>query len=214
MTELLIKALLAYLLGNVLGGSLMARLRGLDLRRSGSGNVGATNALRAGGWAMALPVLLIDVVKGVLAVSLIPLLPWPGESTVATVHIALVCGVAVSLGHCYPFWAGFAGGKGVATLAGVFVTLLPGAFALMLGGFLLTVFATGYVALGSVIAAVLAVVHVGLLSSAGLLSATGAFVLAMATLVIFTHRENLLRLWQGKEVRMEKLALFRKWLKP
>lgn len=212
MSELLVKALLAYLLGTLLGGPLLARLRGIDLRRTGSGNVGATNALRSGGWRLALPVLLIDVIKGIVAVTVIPALPWPGEAGPALRDIALVCGVAVSLGHCYPVWTGFRGGKGVATLAGVFAVLLPGSFVLMLAGFVLVVLATGYVALGSVVGALIAAAHV-LLWETDPQSGAAPFVLAMAVLVFYTHRENLIRLRRGEESRFEKLALLRRWLK-
>lgn len=212
MSELLVKALLAYLLGTVLAGPLLARLRGIDLRRSGSGNIGATNALRSGGWRLALPVLLIDIAKGVIAVTLIPALPWPGEAAHSLRDLALVCGAAVSFGHCYPVWTGFRGGKGVATLAGVFAVLLPASFVLMLAGFVLVVLASGYVALGSIVGALIAAAHV-LIWDTDPQSGAAPFVLAMAVLVFFTHRENLIRLRRGEESRFEKMALLRRWLK-
>lgn len=202
-------ALGGYLLGTVLGGSLMARLRGVDLRSSGSGNVGATNALRAGGARLAIPVLAIDIGKGVLAVLLLPRLlgahadPEP---------LAFVAGVAAAVGHCYPVWTGFRGGKGVATLAGVFAVLLPGIFAVMLGVFLLVTLATGYVGLASTLAAVTAVAGGLVVPADQLPDGATPFVMAMAALVIFKHRDNLQRLLQGTEVRMERIALLRRWL--
>src|SRR5262245_5340181 len=102
-----------------MGGQIAGRFRGVDLRTQGSGNVGATNALRTQGKKFALLVLAIDVGKGVLAALLLPGLPWPwGESTVSHEALAYLCGGAAVIGHCYPVFSGFRGGKGVATLAG------------------------------------------------------------------------------------------------
>jgi glycerol-3-phosphate acyltransferase PlsY len=214
MTELLIKALAAYLLGGVMGGDVMRLLRGgADLRQSGSGNVGATNALRTRGPAFALGVLLIDIGKGVLAALAIPAVhwPWPQTGALPPLTQGYVCGVAVALGHCYPLFQKFRGGKGVATLAGVFGALLPAALPWMLLAFALAVMLTGYVALASIGGALTALAYV-LLGNGGLLSAAGAFTLAMVALVVFKHRENLRRLRQGSEHRFEKAMVLRKWL--
>ena len=115
MTELLLKALLAYLLGNIMGGHIVGRLRGIDLGQVGSGNVGATNALRTQGKGFAVLVLLIDVGKGIAGALLVPLLPL-GSASVSPEHLAYVCGAAVTLGHCYPALWGFKGGKGCSPL--------------------------------------------------------------------------------------------------
>lgn len=203
-------AVLGYLFGTIVGGPLVAGLRGIRLRETGSGNIGATNALRTGGVRMALPVLAIDVLKGVAAVILLPL--WLGAFA-APQQIAFVAGVAAALGHCYPVWMGFHGGKGVATLAGVFGVLLPGVFAVLLTVFVLVVLTTGYVGAASMLAACAAVV-VALAAPAGTLPAGSLpFVLAMAALVLFKHRDNLKRLRNGTETRMERLALIRQWMR-
>jgi glycerol-3-phosphate acyltransferase PlsY len=214
MIEALTKGLLAYLLGGVMGGDLMrAWFGGGDLRAAGSGNVGATNALRTRGPAFALGVLAIDAGKGVLAALALPALPWPWlESTVLPQSwIALGCGACCALGHCYPLAHRLRGGKGVATLAGVYGALLPGALVWMLLAFALTVMLSGYVALASVAAALVAVLVVALWGG-GAFSAAGAFTLAMALLVLFKHRENLRRLRAGTEHRFEKAMLLRRWL--
>lgn len=203
-------AVLGYLFGTIVGGPLVAGLRGIRLRETGSGNIGATNALRTGGVRMALPVLAIDVMKGVAAVLLLPL--WLGDFA-APQPIAFVAGVAAALGHCYPVWMGFHGGKGVATLAGVFGVLLPSVFAVLLTVFVLVVLTTGYVGAASMLAACAAVV-VALAAPAGTLPAGSLpFVLAMAALVLFKHRDNLKRLRNGTETRMERLALIRRWMR-
>ncbi|MHA7834128.1 MAG: glycerol-3-phosphate 1-O-acyltransferase PlsY [Algiphilus sp.] len=203
-------AVLGYLLGTVVGGPLVASLRGIRLRETGSGNIGATNALRTGGVRMALPVLLIDVLKGVAAVTLLPL--WLGAFADPQ-RLAFVAGVAAALGHCYPVWMGFHGGKGVATLVGVFAVLLPGVFAALLAVFLLVVLSTGYVGAASMLAACAAVVVVLIAPATALPAGSLPFVLAMAALVLFKHRDNLARLRNGTETRMERLALIRQWMR-
>src|SRR5689334_22048078 len=110
-----------------MGGILIGRLRGgVDLRTMGSGNVGATNALRTQGKAFALAVFAIDAGKGVLAATAIPAVPWnlPGALLFGRDTLPYACGIAVALGHIFPAWFHFHGGKGIATLAGVYATLL------------------------------------------------------------------------------------------
>jgi acyl phosphate:glycerol-3-phosphate acyltransferase len=213
MSALLLAAVLAYGLGTVMGGVVIGRLRGgVDLRRAGSGNVGATNALRTQGLSFALGVLLIDVLKGVVAVGLLPRLPLPGAEALPPGALAYVCGVAVTVGHCYPLWQRFQGGKGVATLAGVFLLLLPLAFVWMMGAFVLVVLLSGYVSLATLMAALVAVLHVTCFSASGLWSMTGAFVFAMALLVFWKHRSNLVNLARGREHRFEKARVLGRWL--
>lgn len=208
MLAVILAALGGYLLGTVLGGAIMARLRGVDLRASGSGNVGATNALRAGGARMAVPVLVIDIGKGIVAVTL---LPWLLGAYAEPRQLAYIAGVAAALGHCYPVWTGFTGGKGVAALAGVFAVLLPAATLAILIVFLLCVLSTGYVGAASILGALTAVAWVLLAPLGPLPPGTAAFVMAMAALVVFKHRDNLQRLAEGTEARMDKLAVLRRW---
>ena len=213
MLELLLKTLAAYLLGNLMGGKLLGALRGIDLRSVGSGNVGATNALRTQGAGFAIGVLAIDVAKGVIASLWIPQLPSFGAGVFAVREQAYLCGVAVALGHCYPAFYGFKGGKGVATLAGVFAALLAGALGWMLGVFALLIMLSGYVSLATLGAAATAVLWVALDTAAGLRSSAGAFTLAMATLIVWTHRHNIERLLRGNESRFEKARVLGRWLR-
>jgi glycerol-3-phosphate acyltransferase PlsY len=214
MTEAVLKGLLAYALGNLMGGHLVGWLRGgIDLRTVGSGNVGATNALRTQGTRFALLVLAIDVGKGLLGALAVPALPWPfGGASVGRETLGYLCGAAVTLGHCYPAAYGFRGGKGVATLAGVFGALLPLAMPLILAGFVLVVMLTGYVSLATITAALLACLHVTCFDPRGGASALGAFTAFMAMLVLFKHRENIVRLARGDENRFEKLRVLGRWL--
>jgi len=214
MLEVLVKTLLAYLVGNLMGGQIIGLLKGgVDLRKFGSGNVGATNALRTQGKVFALGVLLIDVGKGVGAALLLPLLPWPWPQAEPWPQEwqAYACGVGVALGHCYPVFYRFQGGKGVATLAGVFGALLPAALPWILGAFILVTILSGYVALASVSAAVIALFYSACIDARGFWSATGAFTAAMTLLVVWKHRENLLRLARGEEHRFDKARLLHRW---
>jgi len=214
MTEIVLKVFAAYLLGGLMGGDIMRWLRGgADLRQAGSGNVGATNALRTRGKGFALGVLLIDIGKGVLASLAFPAIHVPGlqQAPLPQLTVGFLCGVAVALGHCYPLFQKFRGGKGVATLAGVFGALLPAALPWMLLVFVLAVILTGYVAVASMGGAVAAFAYVALFDG-GAQSAAGLFALAMLLLVTFKHRENIARLLKGSEHRFDKAMIVHKWL--
>jgi len=216
MIELIVKFLAAYLIGNIMGGQVVGRIRGgIDLRAVGSGNIGATNALRTQGKLFALAVLLIDVFKGVAAVLFVPALQWQwaGELKWNPDWEGYLCGVAVTLGHCYPFYYGFKGGKGVATLAGVFGTLLPWALPWMLGSFALAILLTGYASLATLTATVMAMFYVACVGPEGMFSRAGAFTVVMALLVFWKHRENVVRLLRGEEHCFEKAKVLHRWLK-
>jgi glycerol-3-phosphate acyltransferase PlsY len=190
--EMAIAASAGYLLGSLPFGFLIVRGRGIDLRRAGSGNVGATNVHRTAGPRLGLTVLVIDILKGAAAVVAVG---WivPAEQAVA------VAGVAAVVGHAYPIWLRFAGGKGVAVAAGVFAMLAPEAAAAAAVVFVLVVWATRFVSLGSVLATMtlLAVEWLGPESRAVSLAATGA-----AALILFRHRGNVARLLTGREPRL------------
>ncbi|HXF09044.1 MAG TPA: glycerol-3-phosphate 1-O-acyltransferase PlsY [Candidatus Acidoferrales bacterium] len=205
---LLIKLLLSYLLGSVLGSLLLGRLRGVDVRQHGSGNAGATNALRVLGRGMALAVLVIDAGKGIVAVTLIPALPFgpgPGLS-----WVPILCAFAVVLGHVYPVFHGFKGGKGAATLIGVMLGLMPMGAAWVFAVWLLVLVLTGYVGLATLCAALVAPLYVAAAVPDGLASPLGAFALIMAAFVFYTHRENIRRLLGGNENRFERVMLLRR----
>jgi glycerol-3-phosphate acyltransferase PlsY len=213
MIDTVLQTVLAYLIGTVMGGSIVGALRGgVDLRKQGSGNIGATNALRTQGAKFALGVLLIDVLKGVVATLLVPKLPTLAEPLLSVRDQAYVCGVAVALGHCYPVFARFRGGKGVATLAGVFGALLSMSLLWMLAAFVLIVMLTGYVSLATIVSTLVALLHVTCFSAYGIWSGAGAFTLAMALLVVWKHRENVRRLLAGSEHRFEKARVLGRWL--
>ena len=180
-----------YLLGSLSFALLLVRWRtGADIRKEGSGNAGATNVLRAHGKALGLAVALLDVAKGAAAVLLVRLVT-------ADSRYAAAAGFAAILGHVFPLYSGFRGGKGVATAVGAFLVLAPVGTLACLAIFLLVVAATRYVSLGSILAMTLLAPAAGLLSHAPravLIAAAGT-----ALLVVFKHLENLKRLARGEE---------------
>lgn len=214
MIELGLKVTLAYLVGAVLGSLLVGFFYGgVDIRRLGSGNAGGTNALRTQGKVFALLVMTIDIGKGILAAAVIPSLAIPGVGIDPSVDRSLVLysvSFAAILGHVFPVWFGFRGGKGGATAAGLVCYLAPAAALPALGSWLLIVFATGFVGLATITAALAAVLFLG---ATALPERSGLFVFACATaaLLIYAHRGNIRRMWDGTESRFASPAA--RWLR-
>ena len=188
--------LLAYLLGSVPFGLLIARSKGVDLRKEGSGNIGATNAARILGKKTGLLVLLLDMSKGFLPVLTTRLL-WHGQ--LPADHVAAMTGLFAVMGHCFPIFLAFRGGKGVATAAGVFLALCPAALAVAAAGFVATVWIFRYVSLGSMVAALLMPVSINLFRPHEQAFIFSAWVIA--SIIWWQHRDNLRRLVRGQESR-------------
>jgi glycerol-3-phosphate acyltransferase PlsY len=183
----------AYLLGSIPFSFLVARAFGVeDVRQVGSGNVGATNVLRSAGKAAGGLALLLDAAKGAaasgFAVYFAPEKP----------AVAALAAVAAVLGHMYPVWLRFQGGKGVATGFGAFAPLAPKASLAATGLFLLTLAATRYVSLGSIVGAVSLAALAFVLGASPFVAGAATFT---AALVVLRHRSNLQRLWRGSERR-------------
>lgn len=184
---------LAYVVGSFPTSYLIGRLRGVDLREHGSGNLGATNVYRVlGPWA-ALPALIIDIAKGFVPVALFP--DWDGS---ADVRLAIAYGLAAIVGHVWSVFVGFRGGKGVATGAGVLLALAPLTTVVALLVWIGVVSLTRYVSVGSLAAATLVPAFAAML---GAPRSTVLFCLAVAAFVWWTHRENIRRLAAGSEHR-------------
>lgn len=211
MTPLLLKMLLSYLVGSIMGSLVIGRLRGVDIRDLGSGNPGSTNALRTQGKLFALWVLLIDIGKGWLATGWLAgtqLPRVPGTDSEWRPWLAVACGLAVLLGHLYPVWFGFRGGKGVATLFGAVLGLDPWLLVPMLLAWLASVTLTGFVGLASMIsAAALAVALLAGRPEPRLPLRT--FGILAALLILYTHRSNVARMLAGTEPRARRLWLLR-----
>jgi acyl phosphate:glycerol-3-phosphate acyltransferase len=213
MLELGCKTLLAYLLGSIIGSLLVGQLRGgVDIRKLGSGNAGGTNALRTQGFAFAIWVMVIDIGKGWVAAGLLPGLDLPLigiDLGVDRVWMAVACATAVVVGHVYPVWYGFRGGKGAATLVGVVLGLKPAALIPLLIVWLIVVMLTGFVGLATMIATATFPAYVAV---AGIEPAQSllTFGCAMLLFVCYTHRANIERMRAGTENRAQRLWLLRR----
>lgn len=204
MLELGLKFTLSYGLGAVMGGLVVGYFSGgVDIRNSGSGNLGGTNALRTRGMWFALWVMLIDVGKGIVAVTVVPPLQIPGigldpELDRALLTYAVAFGAI--LGHVFPIWSDFRGGKGGATAAGLLCYFSASVAVPVLGAWLLIVFFSGYVGIATVAATLGAAVYVGV---TGLPEERGLFLFACAVgaLTTYAHRSNLRRMLEGTESR-------------
>ncbi len=204
MSEWVVKVFLSYLLGSVVGSLVVGRLRGgVDIRTLGSGNAGGTNALRTQGKTFAAWVLLIDIGKGWVAAALIARILLPGVAAAPEeirVWLPAACGVASIVGHIYPAWHGFRGGKGVATLVGVVIGLDPSLLLPMLLTWFAAVLLFGFVGLASMLAAASLPIYVSLVGiEPGLPLAT--FGVLVTALIVFTHRSNIARMRARTEPR-------------
>jgi len=205
----LVTGLVAYLLGSVPTGYLVAHARGVDIRTVGSGNIGATNVLRTLGKPAGIFVLLIDALKGWLAVAVLPavLLLVLGRGAAASpgtrAVLEILAGFCVIVGHNYTCWLHFKGGKGIATSAGVLLALVPWALLIIFVVWVLVFFSTRYVSLASIAAsASLPFASWATHENLTKVMVTGA----MAVLAICKHRANIQRLLQGTEPRFERKA--------
>jgi len=208
MPELIIRIFIAYVLGSLIGSLIVGKFYGgVDIRKGGSGNAGSTNALRTQGKVFALWVMVIDVGKGVLAAGVLPYLPWMQGSSVSPGWIAALCGAAAVVGHVFPVFFRFHGGKGAATFLGVLLMLSWPALLLALVVWGLVLMLSGYVSLATILAACSVPVYALLAPGDGFTSPLFWFGVAMALFIVFTHRSNIRRLKAGTENRFTRVML-------
>jgi len=195
--------LVAYLLGSIPTGFLVAKARGIDIRSVGSGNIGATNVFRTLGKTAGVFVFLADAAKGWLAVFVMAKLVatwfYPSPGLLALDWFAICAGIAAILGHNYTCWLYFKGGKGIATSAGVLVALVPGPLLIILGIWIVVFALSRYVSLASISAAF------ALPFAARLVGKSTTIILvtaALAALAIYKHKANIQRLIKGTENRI------------
>lgn len=181
---------IGYLLGSIPFGLLLTRAIGIDIRAVGSGNIGTTNVLRTGNKGLAAATLLLDAGKGAAAVLL--------ARQFGGLEAGMLAGVAAFIGHCYPIWLGFRGGKGVATLLGVALAAVPLAGVIALTAWLVGALATRYSSVGGLVSAVAAPVAAWALGSPH-----SAIALAVLAAILFwKHRDNIARLRAGTESKI------------
>lgn len=211
MFLLAIIIILSYLIGSIPNSIIISKaVSGIDIRKYGSGNAGGTNVLRVLGWKYGLIVIFLDALKGAIAVVLIARLfygPLPFENVSPFddfTLIQIIAGMSAVIGHIWTVFAGFKGGKGIATALGMLLTLITVDMLIAVGVFTLVVLISRYVSLGSIIAAISVpatlfirenLFHVDIPGYSTLFP----FILGITALVIFTHRKNLIRLLRGNE---------------
>jgi acyl phosphate:glycerol-3-phosphate acyltransferase len=204
LTLSILALILAYLAGSIPSAVWAGRLfHGIDVREHGSGNAGATNTVRVLGWKTGIPVLIFDVFKGWLAASLPRFLDAAPDASEQMMVLQIVCGMAAIIGHVFPLFARFRGGKGVATTFGVLLALQPWLTLACAGIFLIVLFISGYVSLGSIISVIMfPVLLLTVFHTPSMLFKIFAILVAIA--VVATHSKNISRLIRGEEKRFLK----------
>ncbi len=205
MIDLLIEVILAYLLGSVSGSMVLGAVRHVDIRKSGSGNAGGTNAFRTQGFWFALGVVVIDIGKGALAAAWIPGLGLAAQGQPVSLEVqSLACGFAAVVGHCYPVWYGFRGGKGAATAVGALAVIEPAVLLPMIATWLLVLVLTGWVGLATMLAACsLIPVFIWLGVSPPVLW----FGILLAVFIVIMHRSNIVNMLNGTEYKFQKIRI-------
>jgi glycerol-3-phosphate acyltransferase PlsY len=202
MLSYILTALGAYLLGSIPFGYLMAKAKGIDIRSVGSGNIGATNAMRVLGKPAGIFVLAMDALKGYAAVWLAGVLVKQFNVDANLEALRVIAGIGAVLGHNYTCWLKFKGGKGIATTAGVYMALAPWALLIAFTVFILAVVITRYISVGSIAGAVAVVIAVWVMMPQNMLLCI--VTTALGALAIYKHKTNIQRLIAGTENRFGK----------
>ena len=211
MLELGSKFLISYFIGSLMGSMIVGKLRGgVDIRKMGSGNAGGTNALRTQGLLFALGVVVVDVGKGVVAAAVVPDLTLPlipPDPEISRVWLTMCCAAAAVIGHVWPMYHRFQGGKGAATLVGTLIVLAPELILPLLLVWALMLVLSGFVGLSTMVAAVVLPVW---LAVTRLPEDQPLFIYCatMAAFIVYTHRSNIQRMRDGIENRNSSVMLF------
>ena len=207
MVQIIINILLSYLAGSISGSIVLGKIKGIDIRKMGSGNAGGTNAFRTVGPLFAIGVMIIDVLKGVISVLYLSQLNFSNNPILVSNELLLICcAIAAVLGHVYPIYHNFKGGKGAGTLVGIIGVLFPQCIIYSLLGWFITLTLTGFVGLSTMIAGIILVVTAYFFSIHYLYF---YFSILMAIFIIFTHRSNIIRMLNGSENRFKKIMIFK-----
>ena len=207
--DIIINIFLSYLVGSISGSMVLGKLKGVDIRKMGSGNAGGTNALRSIGPMFALGVVFIDVFKGVVAVLFISKITFIGDLSIPNELVLILCGIGAVAGHVYPIYYNFKGGKGAGTLIGIVGTLFPKSIIYVFLSSLIIIITTGFVGLGTMVGSIVLVIVTYFYYPNGLNSYFGYFSIIMSLFIIFTHRSNIKRMLNGKENQFKKVMLFK-----
>ena len=200
-------ALASYFLGSIPAGYLAGRIAGIDIRHAGSGNIGATNVTRVLGKRYGYPVFIVDFLKGLMAVTMSILIEKRAQPlSVPTELIGIIAAISCVIGHSFPVWLSFKGGKGVATSMGALFGLMPFVALIAVAVWVITFEMTRYVSVASMTAALAVPISILILMPLKQTSWTALlyFSISLAALVIFRHRSNLSRLVRGTEPRFKR----------
>ena len=211
--EFITLLILSYLTGSIPTSIIVSRIaKNIDIRDHGSGNAGATNVYRILGWKYALIVLLLDIFKAWLPTAIYATTIFQYISILDIGFMQILCGSFAVIGHTYPIFARFKGGKGVGPLIGVLLALFPIAFPLCLIVAIAIIVSTGYVSLGSIFAAISLPIFILILPVLGIISpnlSLVVFSLLVPWFLIYTHRGNISRIRNGTENRFDKAIIFK-----
>ena len=212
--EVVTLLILSYLTGSIPTSIIVSRIaKNIDIREHGSGNAGATNVYRILGWKYALIVLFLDIFKAWIPTAIYATKIFLSISIPDIGFIQILCGFSAVLGHTYPIFSGFKGGKGIGSLIGVLLALFPFAFPLCLIVAIFVVLTTGYVSLGSIFAAISLPIIILILPGLGIITPNLSLVifsLLVPWFVIYTHRSNISRIRNGTENRFDKALIIKK----
>ena len=209
--EILIKMLLSYLLGSTSGSVLLGKLKGVDIRNLGSGNAGGTNAFRTQGAAFAAGVLAIDILKGFISTKFISAMNLPLFSGSLDPNLLLIlCGIAAVLGHVYPIYHGFRGGIGAGAAIGMVFAISWPTISLAILLWLVILLLTGYVGLGTMLGSVSVIYFAHYFKDTINNPYFLPFTIFLSFFIIYTHRSNIKRMFDGTESHFEKAMIFRK----
>ena len=210
--SILIQLILSYLLGSISGSMFLGKFKKVDIRNLGSGNAGGTNALRTMGKKFALGVILIDILKGYFAVEFISslyLFPASINSSITSLAPS-VCGLGVVIGHVYPLYYNFKGGKGAGTMVGVLLSIYPFSLIFCLALWIVSLILTGYVGFSTIIAGISLPICVTFFYNTGILTPFGIFTIFISIFILYTHRANINRMILGEENRFKNVMIFKR----
>ena len=210
--EILIKLVLSYLIGSTSGSILLGKLKGVDIRNMGSGNAGGTNAFRTQGASFAAGVLGIDILKGFISAKFISAMNLPifSSSTVDPNLLIILCGVAAVLGHVYPLYHGFRGGKGGGAAVGMVFALSWSSISLAILLWMIILVLTGYVGFGTMLGSISLIYFAYYFEDTINNPYFLPFTVFLSFFIIYTHRSNIKRMLDGTENRFEKAMIFPK----
>jgi len=209
--ELIVKLILSYLLGSVSGSMIMGKLKGVDIREMGSRNAGGTNAFRTQGALFASGVIIIDILKGFIPTKFISVINFPFFYSIGIDEklLIILCGIAAIIGHVYPVYHRFRGGKGGGAAIGMILAIYYPVLLISLFMWLLILLLTGFVGFGTIISSIMVVCTAYFFKVSINNPYFFPFSILLCFFIIYTHRSNIWRMLNGNENRFEKVMIFR-----